>query len=755
MRTISSLLATLALTACSPDNSVVENQIQLDWNQGEVFYQAAATKLPNVKTETTAAPLVVGMGGDPGVDRWTQENVWVYQVVETGLTPSADDELYPYALTATDEVATISVVRAYLDAEANGDAALAESDPVVYMVFREDRDRLAALITFWFEDGVQKTRAISTTDLDKSTATLSQSMLADAPTFLAPFTARFDDADLMLEDGSELNTRLADASGDVVDTFYEDKLGGGLIVTRYERGEPWPTETVADNATSRSLTDEEVFAFRRSRHVPGSFMHREGTVPEDFDYKAALRSTVDIDSALMLDDETINGGWTTSVYDDFMPWAGAWWPLKTGKLVFGYDNKPTFSERLRETIEPLATRKDEIQAELRKMSKAGTEDATKKDALTTEYRDKHDELVTALVEFYDKIRDDLDGGTLVVRDGKLEHTVDGWSYEVNDLSPFDKFGLVEYLRGEQVSNPFYLSAWELLNQYNPGGESWWGHCNGWAAAAIATDEPLEAFDYVNGDHTISFATGDQKGLLTAAFYSQNSSFYGARYYGKDSDDIGDLSPVAFQHLVDFYIRQQGVPFVFDITAGEAVWNYPVYAVDLDVNETTAGDVASLVNINTADAATLDTLPGIGETLAKRIIEYRTTIAPFQSIEDLERVSGIGPSTFADLSKFVTIDAAQRSFAVTAKVTYQDDAVGEAFVSTSGDDTRLIKTYSYTLLADADGRVTSGTWANNNEHPDFAWVPYHNPRSRENDDSENPFMKYGSYLEVFGEDVERN
>ena len=755
MRAITSILAALALTACNPDANIVENQIQLDWNQGEVFYQAAAYKLPNVKTETTTSPLVEGMGGEPGIDQWTDETVWVYQVVETGLTPSADDELYPYALDAMGEVATISVIRAYVDAEANADAALAESDPVVYMVFREDRDRLAALITFWFEGGVQKTRAISTTDLDKASATLSQSMLADAPTFLAPFTARFDDADLMLEDGSELNTRLADASGEVVDTFYEDKLGGGLIVSRYERGEPWPTETVADNATSRSLTDEEVFAFRRARHVPNSFMHREGTVPEDFDYKAALRSTVDIDSALMLDDETINGGWTTSVYDDFMPWAGAWWPLKTGKLVFGYDNKATFSGLIRDDLDPLATRNDEIQAELRTMSKDGTEDAEKKEALTAEYREKHDEMVSTLVTFYDKIRDDLDGGTLVVLDGKLEHTVDGWSYDLNDLSPFDKFGLVEYLRGEEVSNPFYLSAWELLNQYNPGGESWWGHCNGWAAAAIATHEPTAAADFVDGDTTISFATGDQKGLLTAAFYSQMSSFYGARYYGKDTDDIGDLSPVAFQHLIDFYIRQQGVPFVFDITAGEAVWNYPVYAATLDVTETDAGVDAGKININTATLAELLTLPGLKEKGARSIIDYRTKVAPFQSTEDLKNLRGFRQSIFDSWADLITVSASQRTFDVVATVVYQDDAVPESHVTSASNDTSLTKTYRYTLTADASGRVTDGVWDDPSEHPDFAWVPYSNPRTREQNNSENPFMQYGSYLNVFGEDVERN
>jgi competence protein ComEA len=58
----------------------------------------------------------------------------------------------------------------------------------------------------------------------------------------------------------------------------------------------------------------------------------------------------------------------------------------------------------------------------------------------------------------------------------------------------------------------------------------------------------------------------------------------------------------------------------------------------------------LVNINTADAATLDTLPGVGPVLAGRIIAAR----PFTSVDDLERVSGIGPAVLANLRPLVKV-----------------------------------------------------------------------------------------------------
>ncbi|MCR4279311.1 MAG: helix-hairpin-helix domain-containing protein [Candidatus Zambryskibacteria bacterium] len=64
--------------------------------------------------------------------------------------------------------------------------------------------------------------------------------------------------------------------------------------------------------------------------------------------------------------------------------------------------------------------------------------------------------------------------------------------------------------------------------------------------------------------------------------------------------------------------------------------------------------ASLVNINTAGLEELDTLPGIGPAYAERIVDYRNTNGPFQSIEEIQNVSGIGPSTFADLKDLITV-----------------------------------------------------------------------------------------------------
>jgi competence protein ComEA len=63
----------------------------------------------------------------------------------------------------------------------------------------------------------------------------------------------------------------------------------------------------------------------------------------------------------------------------------------------------------------------------------------------------------------------------------------------------------------------------------------------------------------------------------------------------------------------------------------------------------------LVNINTADAATLETLPGIGPTIAGSIIDYRQANGPFGRIEEIVDVSGIGPATFEKIKELISTD----------------------------------------------------------------------------------------------------
>lgn len=62
-----------------------------------------------------------------------------------------------------------------------------------------------------------------------------------------------------------------------------------------------------------------------------------------------------------------------------------------------------------------------------------------------------------------------------------------------------------------------------------------------------------------------------------------------------------------------------------------------------------------ININTAHVDLLDTLPGIGPVLAKRIVDYRRENGPFQSISELSLVEGIGGGTMLEIYDLVTVE----------------------------------------------------------------------------------------------------
>lgn len=79
----------------------------------------------------------------------------------------------------------------------------------------------------------------------------------------------------------------------------------------------------------------------------------------------------------------------------------------------------------------------------------------------------------------------------------------------------------------------------------------------------------------------------------------------------------------------------------------------------DISAQTAAAEPGVININTATAAELETLPGIGPALAERIVEYRAEYGAFQMPEELMNVSGIGEKTYAGLAEQITVSAAQQ------------------------------------------------------------------------------------------------
>lgn len=79
------------------------------------------------------------------------------------------------------------------------------------------------------------------------------------------------------------------------------------------------------------------------------------------------------------------------------------------------------------------------------------------------------------------------------------------------------------------------------------------------------------------------------------------------------------------------------------------------SIQTSTSSETSSEPSQKINMNEADSSTLQTLPGIGESKAKAIIEYRQTNGPFKCIEDLMNVSGIGEKTFEKLSSSIAVN----------------------------------------------------------------------------------------------------
>ena len=79
-----------------------------------------------------------------------------------------------------------------------------------------------------------------------------------------------------------------------------------------------------------------------------------------------------------------------------------------------------------------------------------------------------------------------------------------------------------------------------------------------------------------------------------------------------------------------------------------------YAEEESIPEPEDYVISDKVNINSASANTLAIFPGIGETLAERIVAYREEHGPYQSIEDLLNVEGIGENKLNLIRNYIIV-----------------------------------------------------------------------------------------------------
>jgi len=116
----------------------------------------------------------------------------------------------------------------------------------------------------------------------------------------------------------------------------------------------------------------------------------------------------------------------------------------------------------------------------------------------------------------------------------------------------------------------------------------------------------------------------------------------------------------------------------------------------------------LININTADLATLDTLPHIGEVTAQKIIDYREANGPYQTIEDIRKASSyISQTYYADIAPLITVgDASTTHTAPSNETDATASSTTSSTVSANTTDTSTSVSLPLNISVSAGQDVTA-------------------------------------------------
>lgn len=246
---------------------------------------------------------------------------------------------------------------------------------------------------------------------------------------------------------------------------------------------------------------------------------------------------------------------------------------------------------------------------------------------------------------------------------------------------------------ESVIGTSGATSWEKTNHGPnvPGIQDWWGHCNGWSAAAVLHPEPTAAL--TRG--SVTFSVGDQKALLSEIAMEVDGDFFGHR-----ETDPNDFTSLTYQDvfpdqffLVLTNIVGSGRPLIIDRYTGVQVWNQPVVGYQID--PVTSADYLG------ADPSS----PDVYRVMITLQVWWASDSVPGEYVTQ--------PFQFADNDSF-------QSRVLTGEIWLdappQFDASGKLVGAGN------------VILTSQNGYVLGGQWHNGvtegvQSHPDYMWIPF--------------------------------
>jgi hypothetical protein len=238
------------------------------------------------------------------------------------------------------------------------------------------------------------------------------------------------------------------------------------------------------------------------------------------------------------------------------------------------------------------------------------------------------------------------------------------------------------------------TSWELSNHgpQVPGIQSWYGHCNGWSAAAVMYQEP-RATTSADG---VSFTVADQKSLLSELAMEVNADFFGTRNDDNNpsSPSFQDVAPDVFFLVMTNYLGN-GLGVVIDRYTGNQVWNQPVAGYQI-------APITKSDYLGASPAA-----PGVYRVMVSTQIWWGR--------DDVQGGHLTEPFAFADTDSF---ESRTLRFEIWLDAPLVFDGAGA--ITSSGQ----------VIVGRQGNTAVGGVWRTEglelvNSHPDYIWVP-HNP-----------------------------